>query len=161
MMCAPGAPPPSSASCAMLRSGPVPVMNSATMFYSAMYQSGEEEACDMGFGLFDGGESEESDEMEYDSCLERCVLGATGAKKMSKSRESNHLSRSRESVKKMPKTNMDKIVALTSLQTAAGYFKEDNIIKTIIGDRFAMFQEQCKGENIESSSWIFQRRQHY
>jgi len=160
MMCAPGAAPPSSAPCAMSRSGPVMnSMNSATDFYSVMYCSGEEEACDMEFGLFDGGESEESDDMEDDSCLERCVLGATKAKKMSKSREgntssSNNLSRSRESVKKMPKTNMDKIVALTSLQTAAGYFKEDNIIKTIIGDKFAVFQEQCKGGNIESRVWI-------
>ena len=49
---------------------------------------------------------------------------------------------------------MDKVVVLTSLQTAAGYFKEDVIIKTIIGDKFSVFEKECKNKNIETTVWL-------
>ena len=43
---------------------------------------------------------------------------------------------------------------LTSLQTAAGYFKEDAIIEILIGEKFLIFQKQCVAENIETSVWV-------
>ena len=49
---------------------------------------------------------------------------------------------------------MDKVVVLTSLQTAAGYFKEDVIIQTIIGDKFSVFEKECKNKNIETTVWL-------
>jgi len=69
-------------------------------------------------------------------------------------RSRENVFKEREFLKILPKTNMDKIVALTSLQTASGYFKEDNIIESIIGDKFAVFQEQCKRRNVETRVWI-------
>ena len=54
----------------------------------------------------------------------------------------------------IPQSNIDKIVALTSLQTAAGYFKEDNIVESIIGKKFAVFKNECGEKNIETNVWL-------
>jgi len=54
----------------------------------------------------------------------------------------------------IPKSNIDKIVALTSLQTAAGWFKSDDIIEKIIGDNFEVFRKQSEGKKIDAKVWL-------
>jgi len=141
MMSAPGAaPPPAPMVLECSR-----VLECSTNRYNYLSSEEECEENDMDFGLFD------------DDCEESCVLGATGAAPANMNERlscKKSITKEREYVKDMPKTNMDKIVALTSLQTASGYFKEDNIIESIIGDKFAVFQEQCKRRNVETRVWI-------
>merc|ERR1711892_1585736 len=54
----------------------------------------------------------------------------------------------------IPKSNIDKIVALTSLQTAAGFFKSDDIIEKIIGNKFEAFKKQSEGKKIDAKVWV-------
>eukprot|EP00090_Calanus_glacialis_P005452 TRINITY_DN14219_c0_g1_i3.p1 TRINITY_DN14219_c0_g1~~TRINITY_DN14219_c0_g1_i3.p1 ORF type:complete len:804 (+),score=256.05 TRINITY_DN14219_c0_g1_i3:133-2544(+) len=68
-------------------------------------------------------------------------------------KECGVMSRSTKSAR-VPQTNIDKIVALTSLQTAAGYFKEDSIAESIIGEKFAAFKKQCVEKKIETTVWL-------
>ena len=52
-----------------------------------------------------------------------------------------------------PMSNKEKLLALTSLQTAAGYFKEDKTIESIIGEKFEVFKKQCDEKNVETKVW--------
>jgi len=49
---------------------------------------------------------------------------------------------------------MNQLVALSSLQTAAGYFREDKIIGTIIGEKFEVFKKQCIDMKLEIKVWL-------
>ena len=51
-------------------------------------------------------------------------------------------------------TNLDRLEALISSQTSVGFFKENTIIKNIIGDKFDEFQQQCQNKNMESKVWL-------
>ena len=52
----------------------------------------------------------------------------------------------------IPQTNIDKIIALNSLQTTAGYFKEDNIVESI--KKFAVVKNECFEKNIATNVWL-------
>ena len=53
------------------------------------------------------------------------------------------------------KTDMDKILALTSLQTAAGAFRyEESILDLVIGAQVEKFRELCEGRNIGQDRWL-------
>ena len=59
-----------------------------------------------------------------------------------------------EENKEEAKTNMEKVLALISLQTAVGHFNEDEIIKTIIGTKFEVFKTKCVDKNIDTKVWL-------
>ena len=48
---------------------------------------------------------------------------------------------------------MDKLLALTSPQTASGCFKEDKIMETINGDMFPVFEKSCLEKKIDTQVW--------
>ena len=48
---------------------------------------------------------------------------------------------------------MDKLLALTSPQTASGCFKEDKIMETINGDKFSVFEKSCLEKKIDTQVW--------
>eukprot|EP00092_Neocalanus_flemingeri_P009192 GFUD01009893.1.p1 GENE.GFUD01009893.1~~GFUD01009893.1.p1 ORF type:complete len:803 (+),score=226.34 GFUD01009893.1:227-2635(+) len=52
------------------------------------------------------------------------------------------------------KTSMEKILALTSFQTAAGYFTEDKIVENIIGEKFSVFKNQSIKKKIGNQVWV-------
>ena len=53
------------------------------------------------------------------------------------------------------RTDMDKILALTSLQMAAGNFRYDqSVLDLVIGTEAQMFREACDGWNIEQEKWL-------
>ena len=53
------------------------------------------------------------------------------------------------------KTEMDKILALTSLQTAAGAFRyEESILDLVIGPQVEKFRELCEARNIGQDRWL-------
>ena len=52
-------------------------------------------------------------------------------------------------------TDMDKILALTSLQTAAGAFRYDeSVLDLVIGAEVETFRELCEDRNIEQDRWL-------
>merc|ERR1719219_766081 len=53
------------------------------------------------------------------------------------------------------KTDMDKLLALTSLQTAAGAFRYSKaVLDLIIGTQVEKFRELCEGRNIGQDRWL-------
>ena len=53
------------------------------------------------------------------------------------------------------KTDMDKLLALTSLQTAAGAFRyEKSVLDLVIGAEAKEFRALCEGRNIAQDRWL-------
>merc|ERR1712186_235011 len=53
------------------------------------------------------------------------------------------------------KTDMDKLLALTSLQTAAGAFRySKSVVDLVIGAEVEKFRELCEGRNIGQDRWL-------
>merc|ERR1711892_9527 len=125
----PGAAPPGSAA---------PVLGSmAPSFQSASSEEECEEECE-----------EESDFDSAPFSLECATMS-------SKVRKTNECEQTKSMGSlNIPKSNIDKIVALTSLQTAAGFFKSDNIIEKIIGNKFEAFKKQSEGKKIDAKVWV-------
>ena len=50
---------------------------------------------------------------------------------------------------------MDKLLALTSLQTAAGAFRySKSVVDLVIGAQVEKFRELCEGRNIGQDRWL-------
>ena len=53
------------------------------------------------------------------------------------------------------KTDMDRLLALTSLQTAAGAFRfEKSVVDLVLGAGVEKFRELCEGRNIGQDRWL-------
>ena len=53
------------------------------------------------------------------------------------------------------KTDMDRLLALTSLQTAAGAFRyEKSVVDLVLGADVEKFREMCEGRNIGQDRWL-------
>jgi len=94
---------------------------------------------------------EESEEVEFGSAsfsLE-CATMSSKVRKTNECKQGKFIVSS-----KVPKNNMDKIVALTSLQTAAGFFKADIIAEKIIGNKFEVFRKLCEEKKIDIKIWL-------
>ena len=65
-------------------------------------------------------------------------------------------SRTKRSVKTPTlKTDMDRLLALTSLQTAAGAFRyEKSVVDLVLGADVEKFRELCEGRNIGQDRWL-------
>ena len=53
-----------------------------------------------------------------------------------------------------PKSKIQNLLMLTSLQTAIGYFKEDELVEKLIGQKFDIFRTECMDKNIETRVWL-------
>ena len=53
------------------------------------------------------------------------------------------------------KTDMDRLLALTSLQTAAGAFRyEKSVVDLVLGAEVEKFRVLCEGRNIAQDRWL-------
>ena len=150
MRSAPGAAPPGAAP-----PGAAPPGAAAPTFGSMPRSFNRMKECAVIDGYDDSDDSCEEDDndcialmsSDEDDCItEECAV-------MSSSANSSR-SRSTKSTARVPQTNIDKIVALTSLQTAAGNFKEDSIVESIIGEKFVAFKKQCVKKKIATNVWL-------
>ena len=55
---------------------------------------------------------------------------------------------------KEPKSKIQNLLMLTSLQTAIGYFKEDELVENLIGQKFDIFRTECMDKGIETRVWL-------
>ena len=46
------------------------------------------------------------------------------------------------------------LLMLTSLQSAVGYFKENESIEKLIGHKFGIFRKECLDKGIETRVWL-------
>jgi len=100
-------------------------------------------------------EDECEEECEEESDFDSAPFSLECATMSSKVRKTNECEQTKSmGSSNIPKSNIDKIVALTSLQTAAGWFKSDDIVEKIIGDNFVVFRKQSEGKKIDAKVWL-------
>ena len=46
------------------------------------------------------------------------------------------------------------LLMLTSLQTAIGFFKENDLVEKLIGPKFGIFRKECLDKGIETRVWL-------
>ena len=83
------------------------------------------------------------------------MFSLSRSRKRSSSSENDETKRSAELPTSSLNTDMDKLLALTSLQNAAGAFRySKSVLDLIIGTQVENFRDLCEGRNISQDRWL-------
>ena len=86
---------------------------------------------------------------------EKFQVGRTEEKYQKRRTEEKYQVRRTEEEHKVGRTEEHRnLLMLTSLQSAVGYFKENESIEKLIGHKFGIFRKECLDTGIETRVWL-------